>query len=410
MPELIRLAYLEGLFLWIPLAYFALTLPAARRWLVAPIVASALAAAYEAYMTFVWEPKVTAPIRVDILLVLFALAAANTISGLALVVSARGRAERRQWWAAAILCFSVPVLALAGLAFMSRHMAQLDVALDQGKRFRFEAAFRDDKAEARAFDNLKSETNPWAGYYLAGDEDDRFKHLVINDAGRFWLYHSKLYEYKGIGKQSATDPARFEGKGSERMDERMTLALQRQESGQYLLTVDFGYAPSAPKTVPIRKANAPRFAQSPSPTDEVRFVGVFSGTYGERERDGAFWLVQVWLWESKGEVWGRYEHDVFKRGERKEFIHAEEIAPACAQQCKVLSFKTSRGPRILTRISDDELRGTYGSPAQEVTLRRGEILPGFPLDLAPLGTEKQNRVWIKAVLEGHMITWDVPAK
>jgi hypothetical protein len=45
-----------------------------------------------------------------------------------------------------------------------------------------------------------------------------------------------------------------------------------------------------------------------------------------------------------------------------------------------------------------------------VTLRRGEILPGFPLDLAPLGTEKQNRVWIKAVLEGHMITWDVPAK
>jgi hypothetical protein len=76
----------------------------------------------------------------------------------------------------------------------------------------------------------------------------------------------------------------------------------------------------------------------------------------------------------------------------------------------VLSFKTSRGPRILTRISDDELRGRYGSPEQEVTLRRGEILPGFPLDLAPLGTEKQNRVWIKAVLEGHMITWDVPAK
>lgn len=409
MSQLLRYAYLAELFLWIPLAFLVATTPSARRWLAAPLITSLLAAAYEAYMTFVWEPKVTAPIRIDIFLVLMVVGVANTISGLGLAVFPSGKPERTRLLAAAALCLSVPVFAIAGFAFMQSHTTQLDATFAQGRQLRFEAAFRDDATQRRAFGELGTGANPWAGYYIAGNEDDRFKHLVINEAGRFWLYGSKLYVHEGAGMQSATEPDRFEGQGSGRMNEKMRVALRRQPAGPYLLEVDFGYGPATPpKTIPIRKADPPRFPQSTSPGDEVRFVGVFSGTYGERDRD--FWLVQVWLWESKGEVWGRYLHDNYVRGDRREFIHPEELQPRCAEQCKVLSFETGRGPRTLRRISGDEFRGKYGSPEQEVTLRRGEILPGFLLDLAPLGTARQNREWIKAVLEGQMAMWDVPAK
>jgi hypothetical protein len=409
VAQLFRLAYLGELFLWIPLAYFVATMPAARRWLAAPLVASVLAAAYEAYMTFVWEPSVVAPIRLDIFLVMVVAGVANAICGLSLAVSARGEAGRLRWWVAAALCLSVPAFAFTGFVFLHFETAQLNVRLDRGNEFRFEAAFRDDDSQMRVFGNLNPGANPWAGYYLAGDGDDRFKHLVINDAGQFWLYHSKFYEYKGRGKQRATDPDKFEGEGSERMDANMKLVLRRQAAGPYLLQVDFGYTRAGPpRAIPIQKTDPPRFAQPPSPGDQVRFVGVFSGTYDDRGND--FWLVQIWLWESKGAMWGRYLHDVYNRGQKKEFIYAEEIQPECMQQCKALSFKSSRGIRTLIRGSDDEFRGRYGSPAREVTLRRGQIVPGFLLDLAPLRTEEQNRAWLDAVTVGHMIAWDVPAR
>lgn len=407
MSRLFHVAYLAELWLWIPLAYFAATTPAARRRLAAPLVASVLAAVYEAYMTFVWEPKVTAPIRVDILLVIFVTGAADAISGLALAAAAPGKAQRGKWWAAAALCMSVPVLAVVGFAFGQREVRRLDATLDQGRHFLFEAAFRDDATEKRVFGNLHSSANPWAGYYLGDGGDDRFGHLVINDQGDFWLYHSMLYEYKGKGAQSSTEPDKFVGQGTGRMNAKMTLALRRQEAGPYLLQVDFGYGQLAPpKTVPIRRTDPPRFPRPPSPGDQVRFVGVFSGAYGPRDHD--FWLVQAWLWESDGKVWGRYVHDFYKRGARREFISTEEIRPACARQCRELTFQTSRGPRTLTRVSDDEYRGTYGSPPVEVSLKRGETLPGFLLDLAPLATEKANREWIEAVSAGRMIEWDVP--
>jgi hypothetical protein len=43
-----------------------------------------------------------------------------------------------------------------------------------------------------------------------------------------------------------------------------------------------------------------------------------------------------------------------------------------------------------------------------VTLGRGETLPGFFLDLAPLATESENRQWLEALTTAGMIAWDVP--
>lgn len=409
MSHLLRYAYLAELFLWVPLAFLVATTPSARRWLAAPLAASILAAGYEAYMTFVWEPKVTAPIRIDIFLVLMAVGVANAICGLGLAVVAAGRPDRGRLRGAAALCLAVPAIGLAGYGFLQTETKELEATFAQGRQFRFEASFRDDATERRVFGDIRSATNPWTGYYVAGDEDDRFRHLVINDAGRFWLYGKALYQSGGAGKPDSSDPERFEGRGTGRMNERMRLALRRQGEGAYLLEVDFGYgAATPPKAVSIRRATPPRFPQAASPGDEVRFLGVFSGTYDEKDR--GFWVVQAWLWESKGEVWGRYLHDHYVRGIRREFIHPEEIRVTCAEQCSVLRFDTGRGQRMLQRISPDELQGAYGSPPQEVTLRRGEIVPGFLLDLAPLATANRNREWIKAVMAGQMGEWQVPER
>ena len=106
----------------------------------------------------------------------------------------------------------------------------------------------------------------------------------------------------------------------------------------------------------MRKADPPRFPRRPSASDEVHFAGVFSATYGEK--NGAFWLIQVWLWESGGEWWGQYLRDHYTRGAEREFISTEKIVPACSEQCKVLSLRDEprrREPhsRVHRRAHDD---------------------------------------------------------
>ncbi|APV51280.1 hypothetical protein BWI17_17270 [Betaproteobacteria bacterium GR16-43] len=410
MSQLFRYAYLAELFLWVPLAYCVVTLPASRRWLIGPAAFSLLAAVYEGYMTFVWERTVVAPIRVDIFLVVFMATIVNVIAGLGLAFGGKGTTERKPRSIIATLCLAIPVLAIAGYLYMRADTAALDVQFEQGRKYRFETAFRDDATEKRVFGDIKPNANPWAGYYVGDGADDRFKHLVINEAGQFWLYGTALYLSEGYRKPDSTNADRYEAQGSGRMNQKMRLALRRQADGPYLLEVDFGYGVATPpKTVPVQRATPPRFPQTSSPNDEVKFVGVFSGTYTEGTK--SFWLVQFWLWESKGGQWGLYVHDNYVPGQRREFIHPEPLEIRCRDQCRELTFETSRGRRKLQRTSNDEFKGMYDSPEREVIITRGEILPmpGFLLDLAPLASRRQNEAWLSAVLAGQMVTWDVPS-
>ena len=409
MKALFQVAYMAALGLWIPLAIVGALQPPVRRRVMAPLVTSAIAAAYEAYMSLVWSHTVSNPIRVDILLVMFALGTVDAIAGFGLLGGARGRLDRKPLMVAGTLCLTVPALAIAGFIAMSVDTAGVDRNLDLARRFRFEASFRDDETEKRMFGELKPNKNPWAGYYVyVGKDDDRFAHLVINDEGGFWIYHSELYEYKGNRRPSPGANEAFEGVGEGRMNSRMRMALRRQEGGPFLLEVHFGDIPDSPtpRLAPMRKTDPPRFPRPSSARDEVRFAGVFSATYGEE--NNAFWLGQVWLWESGGEWWGQYLRDHYTRGELREFISTEKIDPACSEQCKVLSFGTSRGPVVLTRVSDDEFSATLQGERDVVALKRGETLPGFFFDLAPLATKKENRQWIEAVTTAGMITWKVP--
>lgn len=407
MKNLFQVAYIAAFLLWIPLAMVAAMQPSVRRRVLVPLLASAIAAAYEAYMSLVWSHTVSAPIRVDILLVMFVLGGVDALAGFSLLAGGRGRRDRKPLMFAATLCLGVPALAIVGFIALSADTAGVDRNLDLARRFRFEAYFRDEETQRRAFGELKPAKNPWAGYYAAIGDDFRFAHLVINDEGAFWIFSPPLYVTKGVGSAGST--GEFTGVGDGRMSARLHMALRRQEGGPFLLELHDDLIPASPtlRPAPMRKADPPRFPRPASSRDEVRFVGMFSATYGER--NGDFWLVQAWLWESGGEWWGQYLRDNFTRGSVREFVSPEAIDPVCSEQCKVLSFKTSRGPATLTRVSDDEFSAMLQGEHEAVALKRGETLPGFFFDLAPLATKKENRQWIEAVTTAVMITWNVPS-
>jgi hypothetical protein len=401
------IAYLSALLLWIPLGILAAVSPASRRRVMVPLVMSVIGAIYEVVMRNI------APlaIRLDILLAMGILSVVDAISGFGLIATARGRPDRNALLFAGVLCLAVPALELAGSASFKSHTANLDRNFALGQRFLFEASFRDDATQKRVFGDLKAAKNPWAGHYLnATTDDDRFGHVIINDEGRFWVYHPKLYYWMGNGAPNAAGDA-FEGAGEGHMHVRSRIQLRRHEGGSFLLNVDFGTtpAPATPIAVRLNKVDPPRFPPpAKSPRDEVRFLGVFSGIYGER--NDSFWLSQVWLWESGGEVWGRYLRDHYRRGYARDFISTGKITASCSQECKELSFETGRGRITITRTSEDEFTVTQGSDDKGATLKRGETMPGFLYDLAPLATKKENQEWLEAVsTASSMISWRVPS-
>ena len=387
MGELLRIAYLAELALWVPLAALVVAVPGMRRWLAAALGASALAMAYEGFMTFVWAPTVVNPIRVDIFLVMAVTGAVNVLTGLALLGPARSGTHRRHARAAAALCLGIPLAGVLGLLGAQSETASLDRKLDFARQARFEAAFRDADTERRFYGSLAPSANPWAGYYAIEGADDRFRRLVVNDAGRFWLYHETFYEYPGEGRDAGGE---FRGRLTGPFLTGSVVVRRRGESHE--LEVE---SPGARKVLTARRMEPPRFPVVPSSSDEVRFVGVFSGTY---ESPASFpWVVQVWLWESGGEVWGRYLREPFKDGRIPDMLGTEKIEARCREQCAVLEFATGRGPVTMRRVAADEWRAEVAGFGEEVVLRRGERQEGFDLDLAPLASVKANRAWLEAM-------------
>lgn len=406
MKELYYTAYIAALLLWIPLGILVAVKPSTRRRVMVPLVVSVIGAAYEVFAKVAYGPNV---IRIDILLAMDLLGAVDAIFGISLLIGARGRPDRGALIFAGVLCLAVPVMAMMGNYAFEVEKKESDRNYILGQQLLYEASFRDDEAQKHAFGELKPGKNPWSGYY-AGDAD-RYPYLVINDEGRFWLPASmpilNIYMYRGQGTP-ATDA--FEGTGDP-MKNPLRVKLRRGEGDSYLLEINSNPASPQPalETVPMRKRDPPRFPRpAASPRDEVRFLGVFSGIYDEK--NASFWLTQVWLWESGGEVWGRYLRDFYRRGGTKDFISTGTIATTCAQECKVLSFETGRGRVTLTRVSDDAFTVTEGSADKGATLKRGETLPGFLYDLAPLATKKENQEWLTAVVRAEsMISWRVPS-
>ena len=388
MVDLFRIAYLGELLLWLPLAVIVVAVPGMRRWLALPLGVSALAMAYEGFMTFVWAPTVVNPIRVDIFLVMAIAALVDLFTAIALWEPARSGVHRRYAATAALLCAAVPVLALPGMFGLTAQTAALDDRLADQRRFRFEAAFRDESTQRRFFGELQRRANPWAGHYVVEGGDDRYRRIVINDAGQFWIFHERLYVYAGEG---VADDAQFRGQtpGPTRLG-----FVLRRDGHAYEVLID------GSQRAPLRalRVEPPRFAQAAGASDEVRFIGVFAGTHENPK--GFPWVIQVWLWRSGDQAWGEYLREPFRDGRLEQFLAPQRVEPRCEDDCRVVAFRSGRGDVTLTRVSEDQWRAKVEGSVEEVALHRGELVQGFDLDLAPLATVKEHRRWLDAMTTG----------
>lgn len=390
MGGLFLIAYLAQLALWLPLGLIVWRVPGMRRWLAGAFGVSALAMAYEAFMTFVWSPTVVNPIRVDILLVMLIGCVVDFFTGIALVKPAREGVHRFAAASAASLCLLIPALALLGYVALRAESAAVGDRLSQGRLYRFEAGFRDDATQRRFYGELAPKGNPWAGYYLVQGRDDRVRHLIVNDAGRVWAYHAQLYAYPGEGRDAGGE---FRGQ-LQMPNSRMDFALRRQGEA---FEVEIGSGEPVQKLVAKRLA-PPRFGKAPSAGDAVRFIGVFAGTH--ENPPGFAWVIQVWLWRAGDEAWGYYLREPFKGGDIGPMLQPHAVKVACRDDCTVVELRSGRGDVVLRRAGEDEWRAKVAGNDGDIELRRGALVDGFDLELAPLDSLEAHRRWLDAVTTG----------
>lgn len=412
IENLSQIAYVVALCLWAPILLTAwLKPPGLGRITSIAIITSGLALIYESYMTFVWAPTVVAPIRVDILFLLPVLGIIDGILAYRLLSEGiawkTGLTKKAAIIALGIVCLSVPVTAVVGFIGSVYEMEEFQKNSENGKLYRFEAAFRDSNTQRRFFGELESVSNPWAGYYVTDDNSSRFKHLVINANGDYWLYYENLSVQKGHGSLHSDNQDKFLAEGSDVHKYKITLERQGQEVFNLMVQRQIEGVWGQYAAVRFRKASPPRFPILHSQNDKVRFIGVFSAKYDIR--GNSFNAAQVWLWETNGKVWARYLQNYFTEGELKQFIYAQALDAKCTGPCNELNLSIFSGKNTVVKLkglSENEIKANiYG---KEVILNRGETVPGFFFDLAPLESEKSNKAWNEAVSKGNTLEWKVP--
>jgi hypothetical protein len=315
-----------------------------------------------------------------------------------------------------VLCISIPILFVAGIIAGISESQDLDNSVKLGRRFRFEAAFRDNNTQKRFFGNLDSVSNPWCGYYVADDMASWYKHLIVNAGGDIWLYRTERNSFlldKGIGHQSLENPKKFIGEMRPSTGGKDKLSLERIDIGNFILRIHTNY----PDTnawrqyggdVHLRKSLPSRYPATAPQTNPVKFLGVFSARFVATGKQ--FKVFQVWLWESRGAVRGRLLQSWFTQGELKQFLWTIPTEGKCSEDCRVIDLSTSSKayPLVLTKISDDRYAAPGPTVGGGVVLTRGETVPGYLYDLAPLESEIRNREWLNAVSREEDAEWNVP--
>jgi hypothetical protein len=411
MKDLIGFSYLVATLLWVPLLsiLFFVKPTSSRGTLIFTSIVSGIAFIYEAYMRATFSTS----IRVDIIFILAILCVMNTISGFVFLGAAADRGDGPRWKLslrlAGAACLAVPLLAVAGAVGFMDHLTSSDKSSNDGRRFRFETAFRNADNELNRFGVLASTSNQWAGYYISGNEDIRYERIVINEEGKIWVFDQGLTGQRWKGHQNPDNEAEFIGEIGEATEGKYFFSLQQvdAESGQFLLRIKNAYD-AVPIKLTFKKQSPPRFPVEVLASDKVKFLGVFSAKYDVSDK--FFRVVQLWLWEENGKMWGRYHQWGYTPGVRQGYISSSAISIKCSANCTVMTISVEgerANPMRVTR--GNELTIRLPGINDEIVLQRGAVVPGFIFDQAPLSYGETNREWLNAVTNAErFMNWDVP--
>jgi len=85
------------------------------------------------------------------------------------------------------------------------------------------------------------------------------------------------------------------------------------------------------------------------------------------------------------------------------------LLPAAVARRRILVHVENEVPAQLTWISDDPLQlDSYQDAGRKLALKRGEVIPGFLYDLAPLATPQENRYWLRGIPPD--LSWTPPTQ
>jgi hypothetical protein len=396
-------AYFVARFLWIPLlaCWAAAKNAPARKAMWLPIAAGIVATIWELVI------PVSANIRIDLFLVAPVLMFADGVAGILLATAAYRQRKATHAFnpaiaAAAAMCLAACAFFAFAWGYSTWRAEDQYKEHVEGSRYYFEGAFRDAETQRSAFGSL--EGTRWAGYYVSDPPQVSFAHLVVNAEGDYFLYASDFYERRGRTKPDPADPALATGVAMYLgIVTRATVEMRDLGDGRLQFQLRDG---SSPGVVFVKRA-PPRFPRPASAHDEVRFIGVFSGSYDEQAKYVA--LAQVWLWASEGRLWGVWLRGSFSREHEQPVFANSRADVTCAdEECATLLVHTEGGRREKLQRQGPHALGWFERKDRLVTLNRGETVTGLPFAWAPLTTMEENRKWLRSVHPD--ITWQAPAK
>lgn len=374
---------------------------------------SAALAAYEVFMTFIWSPSVVAPIRLDILMLMIPLGIINFLFGLWYLLRSRATdlvpEQKRLMRSIAAWCLAVPLLASFGLVGSVNDQSKQTQLFDEGRLFRFEARLRDAPTQRRFFGTLSSEKNSIAGYYISDNKDDRFSRMIINEDLDIWLFSFSLYERHG--KLKRIDNNTYEWTNQNKFESPFEFKISQYDDGDIRFSGDYGSNPTI-TSIQFHKTIAPHFPWKSGVNNAVQFLGVFSAKTDEFGK--SIGVYHLWLWRSKNKIWGHYDRRFVEPNSVLDFVSTQEIELVCVTSCDQLDlrFRLNHGNVRLKQLTTDtwSIKDEDNPNNPTYQLRRGQIIPGHVLDLAPLSSIEENKHWLEAVTAGHFIQWQVPEK
>jgi hypothetical protein len=287
--------------------------------------------------------------------------------------------------------------------------------IESGHQFRFDAAFRNDETQLAFFGDIKSAADTWAGFYEFETQDDRFKYIVINKEGRSWLFNRNKWNLRNFssvnanknGKPFLTKEIKEEFGFSD-----ITFTLRPAADNKFEFEIGPGTHNTEVVKIPARLINPPRFPVVNLATDKVKFLGAYSGKYQIKEK--SFWAVELWLWQDKDGLRGRYYRNHFTSGNvyNSQFQHHRIFDVTCKANCLTKEGVKIKTPEYdeftLKRIENDQFQVTYSWEKEPVLLTRGALIPDPLYELAPLTNWTENKKWLDAVAIGRNVTWKVP--
>jgi hypothetical protein len=398
-------AYYVLLVLWLPLLWPAARLAGWRRvWIVTVTLLGASAALYELWMTFVWLPRVVAPIRLDILLISLALSPLY-LSALVVLFGAKWRKL------AAVLCLAL-FAAAGGMAYVwisasleSKHLREVFRLRD---RLLFEAKFRDHETYVSYFGALDSGSALHPVGHWETQHPSRFTRLVTNARGQAWLFYRCEATECHYGPEGSTLEPTADGAAG------WHVVLAKRAFGKIDLRIEADGADYLHLGVHDQWVGFVRTAP-PVNTDPPREALAYLGSFFDVEcRRQHAWVRQLWLWRDGGRL---YAIGVFTP--KPAGLPADYVSPVLLGEAErsdgawIFAWQQYGGEwqaRVSLTEGEVSLALTQkGRRDVEVVLSPGGIFHDEVIELASRESREHWQAWFDTVLVGHFSRADIPA-